>query len=415
MGFNDAVQSTGRTQNSPVFQQGVKVKYISGTKPINFKILPAHATGCGGQADSWTPFRDQAGKLTEWGRIVYLARFIGHGKESRRDFVSPMTFAGDSGESVFCPLSRLFQMASQYPEWSYLVNNRVNPSNPAEILDKPAINRPARHMVCNVVDADNPTTGVMLGIFTKSAIDAICGASKGVASRRTLATPEQIQQNYLAEWVVGDLTHPEYGPVLCAEKGTDKGEYSAYTVELAVDPNTRRVRFKTIGMPELTGRYNLQEPATYLINQTPEMIVQGLCEVLNMVSPAGVHEHEFLRLVFPEYESLIPTHNYTARSTPQLSVPVPPPQQMESVPPAQQTPSYPQPTLPQPSLDSGGFNAQSMPSASTLPPPAISIPASVPGNGKSQAQASSIPGITTELPSYSRDDLMNRFKKAPAA
>jgi hypothetical protein len=157
MGFNDAVQSSGRTQTSTIFQSNVKIKYISGSKAINFKILPAHALGCGGKADSWVPFRDPKGNLTEWGRIIHLARFIGHGKEAgtRRDFVSPLTFADESGEAVFCPLTRLFQMASQYPEWSYLVKDRVNPSNPQEVLDKPAVNRPARHMICNIVDADD--------------------------------------------------------------------------------------------------------------------------------------------------------------------------------------------------------------------------------------------------------------------
>jgi hypothetical protein len=170
-------------------------------------------------------------------------------------------------------------------------------------------------------------------------------------------------------------------------------------------------------MPELAARYNLQDSSSILVKQTPEIVIQGLCEVLNMVSPTGVHEHEFLRLVFPDYESFIPTHNYSSRNTVQTpAMPQATRQEMQALPPAapypaasgSSMPARPQQVFAQPTA--AGFAKQAASVSSSLPPSAINIPASVPGNGQEQ-EASSIPGMTTELPSYSREDLLNRFKK----
>ena len=319
MGFDSQVsKSSSEGFQSHIFKSGVKFKNMAGKGAIQFRILPAFNPEDVVTDDQskeryinpmgYIPFRLQDGSLTDWGQLIYVARFVGHGSYktgTRRDFVLPKTFA--TGEDApFDPYTELQRRASSDKDWQYLTAEVKG--GDGKTIETPSLSKAAKCMIANIVDLNDPDK-VQVGLFSTSAYNSLCSTShSGIACQRASnMTEEQIQNNYLTEWAVGDLTDPKSGPVLALAKGTDKGEMSGYRVSLSLDAASR-VRRWPINPPELLGmRYDLADLTSIVQELSPEDIIKALVGVLNLRSPSGIHEHALLKDVFGAiYGNLIP-------------------------------------------------------------------------------------------------------------
>lgn len=285
-----------------IFKEGVKYKQMTGKDPVVFRLMPAYDPNNPNAATSILPFATPDGSLTPWARIVYISRFVGHGKGgygSRKDLVSLRSFA-ESGQEVFCPLEHLLKTISQNPnDWGYLMEEDKTATD-NKYKERASFSRPTTHFLTNVLDINRPELGVQVGTFSTSATSALVDPRTGLVFQRNNVPVEVIQQNYLLQYAVGDLTHPQTGPVLICQKDGKQGEYSKYQVILALDGNNRVVT-RPIDGNTLAGRYNMAAPTTFIHVPTEQELVDDLVSLLNMRSPRGYHEYALLREAFPQF------------------------------------------------------------------------------------------------------------------
>ena len=314
MGFNDRATRRDGSLANPIFKPDVKTKNMAGKGAIKFRILPAYnkealiKEGNDTFIDpmSWVPFRKENGDLAEWGNIIYVGRFLGHGTYKtggRKDMLSLRTFAADE-DNYYCPIMELFKAAGSMKEWSYLTFRSKE-----EGAESPCLSRPVKQLLCNIVDVNEPEKGVQLGVFSTSACNSLLDASThGLATQRASnVTDEAIAANYISEWSVGDLTHPETGPVLTVSKGSDKGDMSGYAIALGLGLNDKVIRWKMQPMDLLMARYDISDLTSILNEADTESIIKQLVGVFNQRSPTGMHEYNLLGEVFGNlYGNLIP-------------------------------------------------------------------------------------------------------------
>lgn len=319
MGFNDQVnRANTESFQSSIFRPDVKYKNMAGKGAIVFRLLPAFNLEDIVEDPSTKeryvnpmghiPFRLPDGSLTDWGQLIYVARFVGHGSYktgTRRDFVLLKTFNPD-GENLFDPYIELQRRASADKDWQYLTADVKGPDG--KVIETPSLSKPSKCMIANIVDVNEPDK-VLVGLFSTSAYNSLCSpAHNGILCQRAgNATEEQVRQNYLSEWATGDVTDPTTGPVLVCSKGTDKGEMSGYRITLALDV-TSKVRRWPINPPELLAyRYNLNNITAIVNEMTAEDMIKAFVQIFNLRSPTGIHEHALLKDVFGSiYGNLIP-------------------------------------------------------------------------------------------------------------
>lgn len=319
MAFNEQVKDTTTTGfKSTTFQPHVKFKMLDAKSALVFRILPAF-----NKEDivedpntkhkiinpmSYVPFRTPDGSLTDWGFITYLNRFVGHGSYkdgTRRDFVAVKTFENES-DNIFDPYVELQRRASADPDWSYLTKDIKDPTN-NQFIEGAALPKTQNYLLLNIVDLNEPDS-VKIGMFSSSASKSLLGKDAGIAATRASnVTDAQIQENYLMEWAVGDLTDPTSGPVLLAAKGTDRGEMSGYYMTLKLDAVSHVQRWP-LNPPSLLGmRYDLSNPRSILLEMSPEETIKEFVKLFNARSPKGYHEWALLKEVFGGvYGNLIP-------------------------------------------------------------------------------------------------------------
>jgi len=302
MGLNNQVKSaaSGGSDRKFIFKDGVRYRHMTGKDPIVFRILPSFNPNDSNPATSYLPFMLPGDVLSDWGSVLYISRFIGHGKGgngTRQDILSLRT---DANKETFDPLTHLHKAISQMSaDWGYLLEDSKDPTG--KLRERAAFSKPLPHFVCNIWDFNKPTAGVQLACFTSSAYMSMFNAKTGLVYLRINLVDESIlQQNYLAGYAVGDLTCPVNGPALLCAKGNDQGEFSKYAVTLAQD-QTGRIIKRVLGQDLLAQRYNLSKLDVVVNVPTEEEIIQALVSVLNMRSPQGYHEYALLKQAFPTY------------------------------------------------------------------------------------------------------------------
>ena len=400
MGFNNQARNLQGNRNRRfIFKDGVRYKHMTGAQPIVFRLMPAFNPAEPNPGISWLPALDPAGNLTEWGYVIKIVRWVGHGKGNsgtRQDLLSLKTFEEDD-RKVWCPLAALYDAISSDPNtWGYLIDdgdrkdkNRV----------RAAFGKANSHLVTNIIDINQTMLGTQLGVFTGGASNKLIDKKEGLLFQPN-ASPdveEQVKRNYMLAYANGDITDPNTGPVFVIEKGEDKGEYSSYKISIAQDPSRRVVR-RPVDQALMAQRYNLTRPADFINIPTEEELIQSLIQLLNGRSPMGYHEHALLKMTFPQFQIPDPPAAPAATPTipsgfaPSAGAPIP-----GAIPGGYGVPSasvpgmvpggYGVPTAPVPGAVPGGYGVPSAPVPGAIPgggyvPPAappVGIPPAVPG------------------------------------
>ena len=293
MGFNDQVRNMayGSESRKFIFLEGVRFKKMGSKNPVVFRILPAFDPNNADAGTSWAPFCLPDGKLTDWGYIVKVARYVGH-SQNRRDILSLKSF----GKDVQCPLDVLLQTVNSSPEWSYLTKD----IGEGKSAIRKALPRVSDLFLANIWDVNQASQEVVIGVFPTSAAKAFTDSKSGLIYQRTTLPPEIIQQNYLLQYSVGDLTHPINGPALCIAKGNDKGEMSNFQVYLALDAQNHIIT-RNLNQEQMRQRYDMNNPKSFIDIPSEEDIIKQLITIFNMRSPAGYHEYVLLKQAFPTY------------------------------------------------------------------------------------------------------------------
>ena len=301
MGLNDQVQSLGGNRGGRkfIFKEGVHYVHMTGKDAKLFRILPAFHPEAPTEPRSWVPCIDPHGNLSEFGQLLSVMRFVGHGTGggSRQDLLSLKTF----GRETFCPLAHLVDVISQDPAtWGYLMKDS-GPRGDKNTV-RAAVSKIAPQFVCNVLDINQTIQGVQLGVFSQSASYSLIDAHEGLVFKRNALAgmEEMIQKNYLYRYANGDITDPTTGPVLKCEKQTNKGDMSSYTISVALGRDNNVLKLG-LDMAHMAGRINTTRFTDYINIPTPEDLVNSLVQLLNGRSPAGYHEHALLRLAFPQF------------------------------------------------------------------------------------------------------------------
>lgn len=298
MGLNSKVKKVqNESKGGQVFKQDVKVRNLRGKSEIYFRILPAFNPEVDDPRKSWLPFRLPDGSLTDWAEVIRLGALVGHGspKDGGRGDVLSMKTLDDE---LSCPLEEAYRAASSYPEWRYLTERIVDDND--NFVASPVLPPVTSQFIFNCVDIGTANENdVVIGVVSKSAGLSLLSDGKGLASRRAAnVTDAQVGENPMVQWVTGDLTHPATGPVLVCYKETDKGKYSGYVIDIATKSGTHSYMRHPLTEGHMEQRKDLSDLTNVIIPPTEEAIVAQLVRLLNMRSPNGHHEYDFLRLVF---------------------------------------------------------------------------------------------------------------------
>jgi hypothetical protein len=354
--LEDDVNTDSGGSGIGVFKPGVNVRFMStkGQIPL-FKIMPAFdPTTLQMEGDtykvtdktSWVPFRDpETHTLSVFARKIRVAGFIGHGrgKDGRRsDLLSPLTFGKSEDGTDFCPLRELFRAAESDPRWDYLTKDKIGPDGQT-VTDRQPLSYPTTQLIANIVDVTATPPKAELGVFSASACNALLKKQDPVGlvwQTSNVPDPTIIQNNPLARWATGDLTHPETGPVLTM--GKLAGKYGKYTMEMHKDQSGNIVR---VSIPDylLEQRYNLHDIDSIVKRMSDEELIKKLAQLINGINPnTGEHEWVLLKQVFGNMvgNDIIPdppaagyTQGWTA------------PQQQQQMPPQQGQPPQQQGSL----------------------------------------------------------------------
>jgi len=303
MAFNDQVSGlSGNTNQTFIFKEGVKYKRMTGAQ-ILFRMMPAFNPADPNPETSWLPCMDPNGNLTDWGAIIKLIRFVGHGNDgpgSRVGLLSLKTFE-TPGNPVFCPLAAVYSaIVRDQDTWGYLIAQ-------GDFKDKnrprPAYGKIENSLLVNIIDANQPHLGVQIGMFSTGATANIIDKKTGIIYQPNMApnADELIATDYMAAYAYGDITHPANAPLLICEQGTDKGDFSPYRVTPAIGRD-RKVMRLPVTRAQMEQRANLANPDSFLNTPTAEDLVQSLVRLLNGRSPAGYHEYALLRMALPEFK-----------------------------------------------------------------------------------------------------------------
>ena len=395
-----------------LFADGIKFKRMScdDGSDIKFRLLPAHHPQTVRQNPdgtlsvdpaSWIPFRDDSGRLTVWGRKIYVSQFVGHGGKGtgvRRTIMSLTSYAGTGGGETYCPLVHLLTtIRHEQSAWGYLTKDRLSDDKRTILESKALSPQLSTQLLCNIIDVANVQEGVQLGVFSKSGYDKLLSPEGGIAHQRNAAaSPEEVAKNPMTQWACGDLTHPTYAPVLSLtkEQQTDRSRrFRGFTITYVTTP-TGVLRLP-VDANTLVKRYNLYDLPAIVPKPTEEQIVNTLVEVLNGVSPTGEHEYELLRHVFGN-QFRIPDPPARSYSTGLGAAP-----KAASQPPASPTLSAQAPSpnvnpMPQlPAAEMGELPGLSAippaPAPEVTPPTPAATPPSVPPQSADAAQAPAAP------------------------
>lgn len=299
MSFNrQATAMSERGSRYSVFKDNIKYQYLTGKQPFNIRILPALDPNNPDTGTSYLPCIDPEGKLTDWGTYIMVARFMGHEGAQRKDILSLRTF----DDNAACPLYRIHDaVKSDIATWGYLIGEGVQPVPGGKFIPRP-LARVSPMLLVNIFDINKPQDGVHLGVMPNSVASRLVHSSNGLVFARNTAAgiEDMLAKHYLYAYANGDITCPNGGPVFTICKGNDKGDFSAYTIQVAID-STRNVMRHPMTTLHLAQRINLTDRESFLDRPEPEDIVNDLVRLFNRRSPRGYHEYALLRAAFPEF------------------------------------------------------------------------------------------------------------------
>ena len=206
MGLNDQLQNrqSGGGGRWFVFKENTPFKHMTGDGAHVFRVQPAFDPGNPDPSTSCIPYIGPDNQLTDWARLLYIARFIGHGKGgwgTRQDLLSLKSFDSEADCPLFALQKAINQMSS---DWGYLMEE-----NREQGGERKPFSRPIEHLICNIYDLNERTKGNQIACFSKSATDALIDGEKGLAFQRVARPANELEANYLAGYAVGDLTQAD--------------------------------------------------------------------------------------------------------------------------------------------------------------------------------------------------------------
>lgn len=305
MGFNNQAKNFAGDHGTRkfIFKEGVQYKQMTGKQPILFRLLPAFDPNNQNPGTSYLPFVDPAGNLSDWGAFIKMVRFVGHGKAGmgRQDLLSLKTFE-EPGRPIRCPLETLHAaIQSDAQTWGYLLEDQGDKND--RNRPRAAFNRISNHLIANVLDLNQVQKGTQIGVFSSTLAAKLVDQKDGLAFQPNGSpdVEESIKRNYLFAYANGDITCPNYAPVMEIVKGVDKGEMSGYKMSIVVVQN--RVMRRPLDQDMMAHRYHMTDLSSFINIPTEEELVQSLIQLLNGRSPAfGYHEHALLKIAFPEFQ-----------------------------------------------------------------------------------------------------------------
>lgn len=300
MSFNTQAQNaSGAGGGSYIFKKEVKIRYMKGAQQILFRSLPAFNPSDPNPATSWLPCLDPDGNLTDWGAILKVVKFVGHGAgQGRKDLLSLKTLERP-GAPVFCPLDAVYNAIVQdSATWGYLITDVGERDDRNRV--RAAFGRSNTELVVNVVDANQPQNGTQLGVFTWGAANKLINRKDGIVYQPNVNDVDASGANYMAAYAYGDITDPNNAPLFLLEKGTDKGDFSAYGIRIAIGQD-RRVMRLPVDQSQMAARKDLTKFETFVNVPTAEQLVESLVTLLNGRSALGYHEHALLKMSLPQF------------------------------------------------------------------------------------------------------------------
>jgi hypothetical protein len=302
---NEVAEIVNSSKKIPFMVDGVRAVMLN-KEGYAFRILPAFPEKpCA--PDAWVTFRDTQGELTNWGRVIFVNRFVGHRGGTQRDILSLHTF--DPTDA--CPMYELIAFVKRSPEWRYLqdrtrtADGKEDAAPLAKGLDK--------MLLCNIMSVAEPHLGAQIALMTAMPLKSLLEPG-GLATQLNAGIPKHLLASEpMLQWACGDITSPVDGPVLEIKKENKPGSFAGNKVDYRQAMHNTVARM-SVPSDVLASRYDLENLDSIVQRPTRNDIISALVKVFNRFSPSGVHEYEMLRQVFG--------HEYNIPASPSTGVPV---------------------------------------------------------------------------------------------
>jgi hypothetical protein len=267
-------------KNFSYYKQGVRVKFPKKSPPLRVQILPAYNPADPANGQGFVPCLSN-GQPTSWFGMIQSAKFVGHGEwKSTLPILSLMSFEG----SEPCPYKRLLDYCNHNQDWKYLVTKSGRFGAP-DFRD--AVLKPIKSvLLLNIVDVDDPGKGVQILETSYSVANTLLNEETGIVFQRNLQLENYpdaaaaLARDPMLAYANGDITNPGRAPVFVIELPPVKaGQFGAgYTarIEVVGGQVTRRMASDI----ELSSRYHLDDPESFLNIPTGQDIVDTLVTLL---------------------------------------------------------------------------------------------------------------------------------------
>lgn len=369
------------------YKQGVRVKFPKKAPPLRVQILPAYNPMDPANSQGYVPCL-VGGQPTAWFGMIQSAKFVGHGDwKSTLPILSLMSFEG----SEPCPYARLLEYCKSSQDWKYLTTKQGRFGAPDY---KDAILKPIKSvLLLNIVDVDDPGKGVQIAETSYSVASTLLDPETGIVFQRNLQLENYpdaaaaLARDPMLAYANGDITNPGRAPVFVIELPPIKaGAFGAgYTARIEVTGG--QVTRRTASDIELSTRYHLDDPESFLNIPTGQAIVDTLVTLLRGHKNAmGVDETcAIAEAVGDTYRVDTVSAPGAVNSVPGWTAPAP------AAPVAPAAPTYEMPKAAAPA----GFAPNPAVTPPSPPPPPAPAPAPVSVSAAPMPGVGAIPGENT--------------------
>lgn len=284
MTYNNFFKSSGETSTEQkkfsYYKNGVRVKFPKKGPPLRIQILPSYNPSNMADGQGWTTCLSD-GQPTSWFGMIQAAKFVGHGDwKSQLPILSLSSFEGKEP----CPYLKLLSYCKNNPDWKYLVTKTGRFGAP-DYQD--AILKPVKSiLLLNIIDVDNPGQGVQIGEFSYTVADSLLNMKTGLVFQRNLQLENYpnveaaLQVNPMLAYANGDITDPGRAPIFVVDLPPVRaGQFgTGYTIR--VDVANGQINRRAASDFELSERYHLDDPESFLSIPTGQDIVDTLVSLL---------------------------------------------------------------------------------------------------------------------------------------
>ena len=285
MQFRNFITAPRETVSSDIksysyYKQNVRVKFPKKSPPMRVQILPSYNLANPADPQGYMQCLS-GGQPTPWFGMIQSAKFVGHGDwKQTLPILSLSSFEG----SEPCPYQRLLNYCKNNEDWKYLVTKTGRFGAPDY---KDAILKPVKPvLLLNIVDVDDPGKGVQIAEMSYSVANTLLNEETGIVFQRNLQLDNYpnaeaaLAQNPMLAYANGDITDPFRAPVFIIELPPVKaGQFGAgYTAKIEVANGTVTRRSAT--SIEMSSRYHLDDPESFLNIPTGQDIVNTLVTLL---------------------------------------------------------------------------------------------------------------------------------------